>query len=160
MVLCAAAACGGGDGSRHIVDGMGSGSGGGGGMPEPCNMMITSSQITTPVTGTQCGQQVVDNTTIAINLSVTPDASNMVISEIACTIMPGVVPQTLGNRTGSMGCNVQVDYYGPNGATDEWDNSTTGTASVTVTDLDPLGGTIDVAMTNAANEQLTLTGTF
>ena len=157
-VVMMVAACGGNDNSRHIADGQGSG--GGSGMPEPCNMMITSSQITTPVTGTQCGQQLVNNTTVAINLSVTPDASNMVISQIACTIVPGVVPQTLGARSGTMGCNVELDWYGPNGATDRWDNSMPNTISVTVTDLDPIGGMIDMSLVDLANSPLTVTGTF
>jgi hypothetical protein len=158
-VLCLVVACGGNDNSRHIADGNGSGSGDGSGMPEPCNMMISSTKITTTATGTQCGQQLVNQTTFAINFSVTPDASNMAISEIACTITPGVVPQTLGNRSGTMGCNVEVDYYGATGD-DEWDNSSSGTVTVTVTDLAPLGGTIDLSLSNAASEQLTVTGTF
>jgi hypothetical protein len=59
-----------------------------------------------------------------------------------------------------MGCNVEVDFTGPGGGTDEWDNASSGTVDVTVTDLDPLGGMIDVTLFDSANAQLTVTGTF
>jgi hypothetical protein len=74
--------------------------------------------------------------------------------------MPGVVPQTLGNRSGTAGCNAEIDYFAAAGATYEWDNASSGTLTVTVTDLAPLGGMIDVSLTDATNGSMTVTGTF
>ena len=158
-VLCLVMACGGNDNSRHVADGNGSGSGDGSGVPEPCNMMISSTKITTTATGTQCGQQLVNRTTFAINFSVMRDASNMAISEIASTITPGVVPQARVNRSGATGCNVEVDYYGPTGD-DEWDNSSSGALTVTVTDLRPPRRHDRLSLSNGASQQLTVIGTF
>jgi len=158
LFLFAMAACGN-DQVHHLADSaVGGGDGGGSAMPEPCNLMVASTEITVSTT-TQCGQVLVNNTTVAIDFDLF-QGSDEVRSEIACTITPGVVPQTLTNRSGTSGCNVEVDYNAANGGTQEWDNATPQSVTITVTDLDPLGGMIDVMLSNASAGTLTVSGTY
>ena len=122
-----------------IADAPGGGSGSGSGMIEPCAIMATSSMITgsTGSTGGSCTPSLVNNTTIAIDWVATDSSgSNNATCEMSCTIMPGVVPQTLGFRSGTTGCNVEIDYHAANnGILDSWDGTASDTIEVTVTDL-------------------------
>ncbi len=148
----------------HIPDAPGGGSGG---MVEPCAIMASSSMITgnTGSTGGSCTPSLVNNTTLAIDWVATDaSGSNNATCEMSCTIMPGVVPQTLGFRTGTTGCNVEIDYHAANnGILDSWDGTASDTIEVTVTDLATVSGTIHIAIADDSNDTssaMSVTGTF
>lgn len=149
------------DGVRHTPDGGGSGSGGGSGVPKPCAITLSSSEITgaTSGSGGTCTPTLVNNTTIGVQF-VVASGGDSATGNLACTISPSGVPQTLHGRSGTAGCNIVIEYNAALGATDMWADDASSTITVVVTDIPTASGTIDMTLYNSAHAPLTVGGTF
>ncbi len=166
LALCTFVAACGNSGTSKLAD-SGGGDGGridpGSGVPEPCAIDVTS----TPITGStgsgsgSCTAPLVNNTTFAIDFVAADATDDSAMSEIACTITPSVVPQTLGFRQGTTGCTIEIDENkSGNGIVDSWDATAASTVDIVLTDLAPVSGTIHLVIENEGSETLTVTGTF
>ncbi len=164
-VLCLAAACGNSQPVHHLADSGtdGHGSSSGSGTPEPCAVAVTSTAVsgsTGSGSGT-CTATLVNQATIALQFVAANGGANSADGGFACTITPGVIPQSLGFRTGTLGCTIEIDEDSTlNGILDSWDGTASSTIDIQLTDLSPVSGTISLVLEDGSGIQMTVDGTF
>ncbi len=164
-IIAGLAACGGGS-SHHLNDSNGGGSGSDAGVVYPCSLQVASSDVSgdTNATGGSCTPSSQGLYEFGLNFLAPAANGDSAMCEMACTLPDGTIPQTLGVRTGTMGCNVEIDWNKVgNGLFDSWASDASSTIDVTVTNLTPISGTISmtlVADNNNSGVTLTVNGTF
>jgi hypothetical protein len=158
-LVAAVAACGG-DTVHHLADGGADGNSGGSGSgtPEPCAITISSSALSGSTGSGTCTPTLVNNATIAVAFDAVASATDSGSGTIACQITPGVESQALDKAA----CTIEVDHVtSTNGILDEWDDSPAdATVTMSLTDLAPVSGTLQLTLDDGSGSLMTVSGTF
>ncbi len=107
-----------------------------------------------------CMATLVNQTTLGIKFNALDSNNNSAVANIACSISPTGVPQTLHGRNGTTGCNMVIELDAANGATDMWSDDATSSIDIVVTDIATASGTINVTLHDSMGATMTVTGTF
>ena len=145
------------------ASGTGGGTGSGGGVPMACAITVSSPQIqgsTMASPGGTCMPTLVNQTTIGIKFDAVDSNNNSALANIACSISPTGMPQTLHGRNGTAGCNMVIEFDAANGATDMWSDDASSTIDIVVTDISTASGTINATLHDSMGATMTVTGTF
>lgn len=132
-------------------------------MAMACAITVSSPQIqgsTMASPGGTCMATLVNQTTIGIKFNALDSNGNSAMANIACSINPTGVPQTLHGRDGTTGCNMVIELDAVNGASDMWSDDTTSTIDIVVTDIATASGTINATLNDGLGATMTVTGTF